>query len=177
MKEIEIKAHLRNKKSVMDQLRVLGCVFSDPIKQEDVVYVQKVGSLETFLSNKIYLRIRVNNGSKTIFNLKEDIGALVAIEHEVEVSSKTEMENILSIIGYQAAVGVNKIRVKTKYKGCEICVDDVEELGAFIEMEKMSEEGDALKIQEELFQFFESLGIKRDERVTKGYDILMLEKA
>jgi adenylate cyclase class IV len=52
----------------------------------------------------------------------------------------------------------------------------VENLGSFIEMEKLSEEGDSEKIQEELFIFFESLGIQKPDREIFGYDILMLQK-
>jgi len=104
------------------------------------------------------------------------MGPLVATEHEVTVNSKEEMRQILSLMSYQEAVRINKTRVTTKYNGCEICIDEVEGLGSFVEMEKLTESGDAEKIQEELFQFFISLGIDRQDRVTKGYDILMLEK-
>jgi len=52
-----------------------------------------------------------------------------------------------------------------------ICLDEVEGLGSFIEVEKTSaEDGEA--IQEELFNFLESLGVKREDRVFKGYDTL-----
>ncbi len=177
MKEIEVKARLRNKNSVMKKLEALGCVFSDRITQNDVVYTEKTGSLKSFLSNKIFLRIRVNNGSKIIFTVKDRAGALVATEHEVVVDSKEEMRKIILLLGNKEAVRINKTRQTTEYNGCEICIDKVESLGTFIEMEKMTERGDAGKIQEELFTFFLSLGIKQEDRVKKGYDILMLEKS
>jgi predicted adenylyl cyclase CyaB len=79
-------------------------------------------------------------------------------------------------MGYKIAAKVNKTRVITHYDGCEICLDDVENLGSFIEMEKLTKEGDSEKIQEELFTFFESLGIKRQDRMISGYDILMIQK-
>ncbi len=67
MKEIEIKARLQNKDSIMGKLKALGCVFSDPVTQEDVVYAEKIGSLETFLSSKVFLRIRMSSKSGIIF--------------------------------------------------------------------------------------------------------------
>lgn len=176
MQEIEIKARLGDKDSVTERLLSLGCVFKEPVTQEDAVYVENVGSLETFLANKVFLRIRVNNGSSVVLTAKKRTGPLVATEHETGIASREEARQILLLMGYQEAVCVNKVRRKTEYNGCELCVDEVEGLGSFIEMEKLTENGDAQKIQEELFQFFVSLGITAADRVTKGYDILMLEK-
>ncbi len=119
----------------------------------------------------------MKNGKKVLFTAKKKTkNGLEAIEYEVEVSSRDEMEKALLLMGLQEAVRINKTRIITHYDGCEICIDDVENLGAFIEMEKLVEDGDALTIQEELFQFFEKIDISRDDRVMVGYDILMLSK-
>ncbi len=177
MKEIEIKAKLRDKKTVMQKLESLGCKFEPKITQEDIVYVENVGSVEIYNANKAVLRLRVKNGKKVLFTAKKKTkNGLEAIEYEVEVSSRDEMEKALLLMGLQEAVRINKTRIITHYDGCEICIDDVENLGAFIEMEKLVEDGDALTIQEELFQFFEKIDISRDDRVMVGYDILMLSK-
>jgi len=58
----------------------------------------------------------------------------------------------------------------------EICLDEVENLGSFIEVEKMSD-GDSKQIQEELAEFLGLLGVSPKDRVTKGYNTLMLERA
>ena len=135
-----------------------------------------MGDLETFLSNKVFLRLRVKNNGKVLFTVKKRSSPLVAEEYETEVGSREEMESALLLMGYKEAVRINKTRTITHYNGCEICIDEVEDLGVFIEMERLSEEGDAEKIQEELFSFFESIGIERSDRVIFGYDILMLQK-
>ena len=176
MREIEIKAKLVDKQRVMKKLESLGCVFEGEITQEDTVYVENMGSLDTFLANKVFLRLRVKDNGKVLFTVKKRTLNLVAIEHEVEVSSRDEMEQALLLMGYQEAVKINKKRITTHYDGCEICIDEVENLGLFIEMEKLTEEGDPGEIQEGLFKFFESLGINRSDRVEVGYDILMLQK-
>ncbi|MDP2670811.1 MAG: hypothetical protein Q8O99_08220 [bacterium] len=49
-------------------------------------------------------------------------------------------------------------------------------LGSFIEIEQLVDQGDAEEIQEILFQFLESLGVTRNARVTKGYDVLLYEQ-
>lgn len=176
MKEIEIKARLRDKAAVIEKLKILGCVFEKPITQQDTVYAEHVGSLAAFRTNKVFLRLRVKNGSKTFFTLKKRMSNdLDAIEHEVEVSSKDEMEKILLLMGCREAVRVSKIREVTHHDGCEICVDEVESLGSFIEMETLIEEADSEAVQNKMFQFFLSLGIKSEDRAWSGYDILMME--
>ncbi|MFA7302722.1 MAG: class IV adenylate cyclase [Candidatus Paceibacterota bacterium] len=176
MQEIEIKAILKDRAGVMARLAELDCVFSDPVHQEDRLYVEQVGTIEAFLTNKVFLRVRVNNGCEVIFTAKTRKGDLVAMEREVKVASREQMEQILLLMGFQRFNVVRKVRQTTHYNGCEICIDEVEGLGSFIEMEKLSVDGNPQEIQEELFTFFETLGIARSDRVTKGYDILMFEK-
>ena len=178
MREIEIKAKLKDKDKVMEKLKALGCSFESPITQSDTVYAEDVDTLENFRSGTVFLRLRVKNNSKVLFTLKtrgvNDLDSPVEIE--LEVSSKEEMEKAIIIMGYKEAITVNKTRVITHYNNCEICIDDVENLGMFIEMEKLTEEGNSQEIQEEMFKFFESLGITHDDRVMSGYDILMWQK-
>ncbi len=176
MREIEVKARIKNKDEILENLKKIGCVFEDVRKQVDVVYVEKVGDLKTFLSNKIFLRIRESNG-KFIFTLKSNgENSLTKIEHETEVISKEGIEGILETLNYVPAVTTKKTRYITHYNNFEICVDNVEGLGDFIEVETITNEGDAEPIQDEMFSFLESLGVKKEDRVFDGYDILILKK-
>jgi adenylate cyclase class 2 len=177
MKEIEIKARLHDRAAVMKKLESLGCVFENAMTQNDVVYVRNVGSLEKFRGNDAFLRIRVKNNSKILFTVKKPMANdLDALEYEVEVSSASTLEQALLLMGYKEAVRINKTRIVTQYDGCEICIDEVEDLGSFIEMEKLAEEGDSEEIQTELFEFFKTLGITNEDRVFLGYDSLILTK-
>ena len=177
MREIEIKAKLKNKTQVMKKLKALGCEFSAPITQEDSVYTKNVGTLEMYRNNEAYLRIRIKNVVETLFTFKKKgVNDLDSIEHEVTINSKEEMEQALFHMGYKKAMEIDKTRTITHYDGCEICIDEVKGLGSFIEMEKLTnEKGDAQKIQDELFKFFKTLGIDKKERVMHGYDILTLQ--
>lgn len=178
--EIEVKALLKDTRSVQKRLEELGCVFSEPEKQDDVVFVQKTGSLENFLSNDVFLRIRVQNQSKIILTAKKPVRKspeeLVKYEYEVVVDSEPETRGILSLMGYQQAVRIVKERQTCTYGTYEICLDTIEGLGSFIEVEQMGEKEHATAIQSTMFQFLETLGISPQDQVRKGYDILMLEK-
>jgi adenylate cyclase class 2 len=179
--EIEVKAKLRDKATTLKKLTDLGCDFSDVKTQDDMVWVSKTGSLEDFLSNNVFLRIRVQNGEKVILTAKSPKGksgneSLVKREHEVVVSSADEARNILSLMGLQEAVRVFKKRQTAEYDGYEICLDEVEGLGSFVELEKMADEAGAAQIQKEMLDFLLTLGVSPEDQVKKGYDILMLER-
>ncbi len=177
MKEIEIKAYLKNKEAVLKKLAELGCVLSVPIKQIDTVYAKVVGNVEEYLTNDHFLRIREKSDGRFIFTIKKTLSkkVLTKLEHETEIKNAKEMEQAIFIMGYQTANRVIKVRQTTNHKEFEICIDEVEKLGSFIEVEKMST-GDADIVRKELNEFLASLGVSVEDEVHKGYDIMALEK-
>jgi adenylate cyclase, class 2 len=161
-------------------LIALGCTFSEIKTQDDMVWVEKTGKLEEFLSNKVFLRIRIQNGGRVIMTAKSPKGksgneSLVKREHEVEVSSADEARSMLSMLGLHEAVRVIKKRQTAHHHGYEICIDDVEKLGSFIELEKMADDEAAAQIQGQMMEFLKNLDVAPEDQVKKGYDILMLE--
>lgn len=173
-KEIEVKARVSNLDEIAHKLRELGCVLSDQETQHDTVFVDAdYGAFEKFWPGKNLLRIRKTNG-KFLFTVKQpQSNELDSIEHETEIHDPMEMREVLLLMGYHEAVQVHKTRRKTKYNGWEICLDEVEGLGSFIEVEKIADEADAEEVQNELFAFLQSLGIKLGDKVTSGYDTLV----
>jgi adenylate cyclase class 2 len=178
--EIEVKARVEDKEALRQALVELGCVFNAPVRQDDTVFALKIGTLEEFLSNDSFLRIRIQDDGTVILTAKKQIrkseGGLVKIEHETIVQSADASRSILELMGYQEAVRVKKSRQTAHLKEYEICLDDIEGLGLFIELEQMGESDDAPAIQKDMLDFLLSLGISADTQVKKGYDILMIEK-
>lgn len=182
MKEIEIKARVTNFEELISQLNTLGCIFSDEEVQTDRVYVQKVGDVTTYLSNTHFVRIRHKSDNSYVFTVKADLsklpssqGHLVKKEAETNVSDGQALEDILFMMGYQLSNTVIKRRRKANFNDLEICLDKVDDLGTFIEVERLSDDEPA-KILEEISLFLESLGVYSQDQVKKGYDILMLER-
>ena len=178
--EIEVKARVTDLQVLKSKLTEQGCVFTEPVVQDDTGYVRTTGSMERFLGNDVFLRIRVQSDGRVIFTAKQPSrfagDGLAKTEYEVTVSSADELENILKLSGFQKAVHVRKTRQTAHHGGYEICLDEIEGLGSFIELEVMGDEADADSIQKGMFSFLESLGISGVDQVKKGYDILMLEK-
>lgn len=179
MYEVEVKAKLNNRKEVFEKLKSMGCVWSEELHQVDDIFTP-VSTVFPPPKGEPVLRIRDENG-KFILTLKiNQTSRQDCIEHEVEVKDKVEMDKIIKLLGFRDDVTVDKKRIKTKYKDIEVVLDIVKDLGEFIEAEKVITEADPelrKKIQEELFDFLETLGVKKEDRVIDGkYDIMLLEK-
>jgi adenylate cyclase, class 2 len=171
MAEIEVKARVQEFDSLLKKLSELGCEVTLPISQKDVVFTDG----ETDPKKRNIIRIRDTKG-KHILTLKRDReDELDCIEIETEVGDPEAMRDMLHMMGYEERVRVNKLRRKAAYRDYEICLDEVEGLGSFIEVEKISEEsGEAIK--NEILEFLISLGVSPNDRVFHGYDTLLEQK-
>lgn len=173
MREIEIKARVANKQDLLTALANKGIVLSEPIKQHDIVY--GIAGTADNAPDSVWLRIRTEDDTKTIFTLKKQHeGGLDSIEHETEVADPRELEAIIQVLGFELYSDLIKHRQKAAYEGIELCVDEVDGLGAFIEAEKLTSiDADGPKVMEDLWTVLESLGVSRNDEVFDGYDVLM----
>src|SRR3990167_10644139 len=129
MLEIEVKAKVTDKEAVKKQLEKLGCVFLEPIRQEDSVYSLPDIPFEVFKPDINLLRIRKENG-KIIFTLKRpQKNEQDALEHETEIQNGEEMAAAIELLGFKKMVEVKKTRETAKYQNYTICLDEVEGLG------------------------------------------------
>ena len=170
--EIEVKAKVRNLDDLVSKLKEIGCVLNEPVVQDDCIYNKKGIDLLSHNHGTSVLRIREQKG-RIVFTLKKDrSNELDCIEKEIEVNDKNTLEEIIELLDYEKTVEVHKKRQKGKYGDYEICLDEVDGLGFFIEVEKMSDE-DGEKVQNELFDFLKKLGIEDEDRVFYGYDSMV----
>jgi len=176
MREIEIKLRVNNLDELEKNLTESGLVISKEITQHDVVYVSG-DSVDVFSNVKvgdIFIRIRSENGINTL-TLKQQRGhGLDKTEHETKIENSEEVHQMLLLLGWKPVVEVKKKRKKGKLGEYEICLDAVEELGNFIELEKLTDDNaDPEKIRKELFEALKPFGLEEKDEVTRGYDILM----
>ncbi|MFA5126503.1 MAG: class IV adenylate cyclase [Patescibacteria group bacterium] len=178
-REIEVKARVKDFDQVIAKLRDLGCEITEPIIQDDKIFVHKdYGDYVKLHIGSNVLRIRTVNNEKSFFTLKQSVkNELDCIEKQTEVAKPQEMHDALIMMGYENVVSVYKKRQKIKYQDYTICLDQVRDLGNFIEVERLFEDDkEASGIQEEIFEFLETLGVEEQDRVTHGYDTLMYLK-
>ena len=176
MNEVEVKARLKNPELILRQIKELGIKLSEPVRQADTVYAKTVGNVSEYMKNDHFLRIREKSDGRFIFTVKKPLTwkELTKTEHETEIKDAKELENAIFLMGYKVANKVIKERRTAKYKDYEICLDEVEKLGSFIEVEKMTN-GDVEVARKEITQFLFSLGVSPDDEVHKGYDIMAIE--
>lgn len=173
MREIEIKARVRDKEQTLAALDKLGIKLGKPKKQHDVVY-SRPGAIDNDPAEN-WLRVRTEDDSKVIFTLKRSVtGELDSIEHETVVDSAGEITAIIGYLGYEPFSDLTKIRQKVKYGEVEICFDEVPKLGTFMEAERLcTEDADNVSVEAELWELFERLGLRKADQETSGYDVLM----
>jgi adenylate cyclase class 2 len=179
MYEVEVKAIVKDRQALINKLEFLGCRFSEELHQIDRVFFPQGFSFPPPIGTQI-LRVRKSN-DKYFFTLKiSQSSRQDSIEREMEIKDGEMMVEIIKLLNWQEAPTVDKRRIKTNVNDIEIVLDQVEQLGEFVEAEKIvknQKEEDRIKIQEELLDFLETLGIKREDQVIDGkYDIMLFEK-
>jgi len=177
MKEIEVKAKINNISKIKNKLIKMGCSFSEPLLQRDIIFLHNSMEFKDIGEGKVILRIRNSNG-KFLLTLKKQLkNELDNIEREITVDDPTQAQDILKYMNYHEVVRVNKNRLRCKYNDMTICLDEVEKLGSFIEVEKITNSDNSAEVQKNLFNFLMSLGIQKEAQVLKGYDTLIEELA
>ncbi len=178
MREIEIKLKVKNREELLRALTERGCVLSEKINQHDTIY-----SHPTFYQagnqmkeGAIVTRIRQQD-DRTEFTLKQQQShELDNNEYELAITDPVTMDKILKVLGFYPTSEVKKIRQTGKLEDYTVCLDQVEKLGNFIELEKLTDDTiDPVLVEEELFHTLESLGLSRNDQIKKGYDTLMFE--
>lgn len=173
MREIEIKFKVNNSDAILSKLKEQGCVLSEPITQHDVVYA-KAGETQAWENSQtgdIILRLRHQN-DKTLFTLKQQKSSEGDnIEHELEISDQGTMHSILLVLGYVPHVEVKKVRRKGKVGDYEVCYDEVDRLGTYIEFEQLVDDNaNPEEVRKKLFKFAALLGLQQENEELKGYD-------
>lgn len=182
MHEVEVKAAVRDKEALIARLAERGCTFGPEITQDDTVYVRKIGTLDTYLANDAFLRLRVENDGRTHFAFKKHTTRATdpnsaPLELELAVDSREIMERILLFMGYQEALRIKKTRRKGTYENWEVCLDEVEGLGSFIELEELTNDPETMTdIQDRMKDFLDELSLSGTSEIRDRYDILLLQQ-
>ena len=179
MYEVEVKAKLKNRQEVIKKLEDFGCKFGEELHQVDHIFIPENLVFPPPIGTAV-LRVR-NQDEKYFLTLKiSQSGRQDSIERELQISDGKMMVEIIKLLKYEEVTIVDKKRTKTKYKDMVIELDEVKDLGEFIEVEKIvtNENPEERKnIQKELCDFLETLGVaKEDLLVNAKYDIMLWEK-
>ena len=85
---------------------------------------------------------------------------LASDEYEFVVDDGNAARQMLTALGWQKVVTVDKIRFESKTEYYTICIDEVAGLGLFIELEVLTEDSaDVKNIQQQMCNFLKNLDI------------------
>ena len=175
--EIELKAKLNNPDKMEIKLKELEAEFIDKKHQIDTYLSPPHQSL---IGKTIYLRVRHDKLSgKARFEydigLKE-CGASLAEEYEVEINDPETMLTILNKLDFVIDTVVDKKRLTYKLGNFTIVLDDVKELGRFMEIELLDTEYE--EAEQKINQLYEKLGVPKQDIFTcqQNYFDMMIEK-
>lgn len=169
--EIEAKLKVDSLRQVEEKLRELGAEFVAELSQEDILFDN---SHETLTKADSCLRLRKQAaGGKTSYILaykgaKEKSSYKKRLEIEVEVSSSESVVALLSALGYEQKIIVEKKRSLWRFGGCEVALDRLKLLGDFVEIEGPDE-----KTIDEVQR---KLHLEQLEHISKSYASLIAAK-
>lgn len=180
--EIELKFPLTSKKYAEIRGKVKSLAkFSGSSHQVDRYYSPRVKS---FLAPKYpyeWLSLR-ERGRKVSLNYKHwyPEGARNTThcdEYEIEVENSQKMAKILKALKFSSIITVDKKRETYIYLNkLEIALDDVADLGFFIEIEAVKDFGGVVQGRQEILKFVRKLDLYEAMTVPGGYALALLKK-
>ena len=98
---------------------------------------------------------------RSLMTLKiEGQAKLASDEYEFAVDDGNVARQMLTALGWQEVVTVDKVRLESKTEDYTICIDEVAGLGLFIELEVLTEDSaDVKNIQQQMCNFLKNLNI------------------
>lgn len=174
MREIELKFRVNNLNEILESLHNLGCKLTKEVTQNDTIYVMNLLDTES-KEGSVWLRVRKSSDKIELNYKKQSKRKMESEEIEFEVSSYEKANAFLLALGYKPWVEVNKKRRYSKYQDCNICIDEVERLGSFIELEFLVEDSNIENYEEKLLEIAKILNIDTNNRINSHYDTMISE--
>lgn len=165
-KNLEIKLRVDSHQQLVDKLKEIDASFSNVLEQKDIYY--------SFGKGLLKLRI-VNGEYELIKYVRDESGANRWSNYEIIYLTGNNVERYLSEI-FREEVVVQKTRTLYMYKDTRIHLDEVKNLGSFIELEAVVV--DTEKEAADQFNFLvEHLELDLNAQINKSYKELMISNA
>ncbi len=170
MIEVESKFKISSDITRNELLAILKDQFIAPIsskRQIDTVFLLPEQVDAPIVPGSKIMRVRdvlnpeTGELQRSLMTLKvEGQTKLVSDEYEFVVDDGNTARQMLTALGWQEVVTVDKVRLESKTEDYTICIDEVAGLGLFIELEILTEDdANAGDIQQQMHTFLKNLNI------------------
>ena len=177
--EVEIKVHLKNPTEVESFLNKNAKLLKKK-EQVDVYFSPAKGDFFAQHPVTQYIRIRSEGKKKTLeylfLHFDKDEQLLKTDEYETVIDGAETMSIILDKLGFKKRVTVTKKRTSFIYKGFEISLDHIKELGHFIEVEAKKVGTSAEQTRQACFAQLKELNADWSQTKNMGYPLMILDK-
>lgn len=169
--EIEAKLKVGSHEEIIERLKTLGAEFVAEQLQTDY-YFDNAGRSMARADECLRLRKQFVGGKAKVFltykGAREENRFKKRREIEIEVSNANAARELLSAMGYEKALIVEKTRRLWKLGDCEVALDELDLLGSFVEIEGADEK--------QIDEVQKSLGLAELEHIMESYACLIDEK-
>ena len=178
MYEVEIKLRADHDR-LRERLDALGATQTASVQQIDTYYDAPHRS---FADTDEALRIRretTTEGEETTKLTYK--GPLIEVEsktreeHETRVGDDDAAAGVLDGLGFEPAATVDKERAYHEVEGYTVVLDNVAELGTFVEIEQEAPEDEIDAVREGAVEILDRLGLDADEQIRTSYLGLLLD--
>lgn len=173
MREVEVKYSVSDAEALVLALKRVGIALGRSVFQDDQAYAPVGWNYGDAKQGVSFVRLRTV-GEHHTFTLKRPAeNALSCDEFETTVVDREQMHLAIAAMGFYPTTRIAKTRRAADFGDMAVCVDEVDGLGTFLELERIVPDhvcGEA--VQAELAAFVTSLDVDA-ERTTQTYDSLV----
>lgn len=180
MIEVEIKVEVKNREKLEEILFESGFTKGALIREEDMYF----DTIEDFIrKNDHALRLRSsenmisgeNHHFITYKGPKLDQISMTRKELETKIGDAKVMKELLNALGYVKMYSVIKTRQYFTLEEMNACIDSVNDLGEFLELEMVVSEKEREYALAHIVEFLEKIGYVKEEIIRTSY-LSMLQK-
>ncbi len=173
MREVEVKYEVADPATLLAALGARGVKLGEPVFQDDQAFAPVGWSFGDSRLGLPFLRLRTVNGRHWFTFKQPGANAQDCLEYETEVVDREQMHQAILRMGYWATVRIAKSRRTGRHGEVSLCLDEVENVGTFLELERMvPADQSTAGVQDELAAFVSTLGTEA-RRTALTYDSLV----
>jgi adenylate cyclase, class 2 len=178
--EVELKFPLLNQKELIEKLNSIAKIVSRGEFQKDIYYTP---AHRNFLAKKPiseWLRLRESKKGHSLnykkWHNENGNKSVSCDEFETKLENIGAAKQLFENLNFKELVAVEKNRSVWNYKNTEIAVDEVKELGNFIEIEARGNFADIEEAKKHLYLILKEIWAEVGEQDFEGYPYLLLKK-
>lgn len=175
--EIELRAKILDTQLLEDKLKQLPNIVE---KKSDERQVDLYFKHESEENEKMIIRIRKNyENNKALLTFKSKSRSSDDIawqDFDTPITDPDKLEDLLINSGYVYFCLIDKVRQSFRYQDFEINIDNIRDLGIFIEIEKNGKENEVEIIRKQIIELLDLLGVSEDNIINQGYVQLVLKR-